>query len=124
MDSARVRTCLDGVCVPCAQRAPRRGKREGFDACLTFTPDGGAAGRLDWHSSGHDCGRPHRYWRRSSVLGGSSSGPDEPDGATAGSVTQIVDARESPPHQHGVGRPGSLAKVNDELGPGRAAGDG
>jgi len=38
MDSARVRTCLDGVCVPCAQRAPRRGKREGFDACLTFTP--------------------------------------------------------------------------------------
>jgi hypothetical protein len=121
MDSARVRTCLDGVCVPCAQRAPRRGKREGFDACLTFAPDGGPPAVLIGTQSEHDCGRPHRYWRRSSVLGGSSSGRTNP---MAGSVTQIVDARESPPHQHGVGRPGSLAKVNDELGPGRAAGDG
>jgi len=78
MDSARVRTCLDGVCVPCAQRAPRRGKREGFDACLTFAPDGGPPAVLIGIQSEHDCGRPHRYWRRSSVLGGSRSGRTNP----------------------------------------------
>jgi len=62
MDSARVRTCLDGVCVPCAQRAPRRGKREGFNACLTFAPDGGPPAVLIGHS------KRTRLWPSAPVL--------------------------------------------------------